>query len=150
MVTLPVAIVPLTVMDKTVNVSPGGDPGIGLPGIRTDDGTRFYPLRDQGKECVFIHLIDDLSPDLAVPAENPEDGLLRGPPASPGSPIPHNLPLVPPCTSEVGFIDLYGARKNLWNLPRKDHPDPCERPEYSLFFESGLLDNGIRALFHQE
>ena len=69
MISSSVTIVPFTVVDKTVNVSPGGDPGIGLPGIRTDDGTLFYPLRDQGKECAFIHLIDDLSPDLAVPAE---------------------------------------------------------------------------------
>jgi len=135
---------------QTVDVPFCRNTGVGLPGIGADGRSLFHPFRDQGEEGALINFIDDFGPDLPVPAEDPEDGLLRGPPPSPGSCIPNHLPFIPPGSTEVCFIHLHRTGEGLRHFPGEDQPDLCECPEHSLLVKPGLFDDGIRALFHQE
>jgi len=69
-------VVPFSMIHQTGDISPGGDSGVGLPGIGTDDGSWLYLFRDEREECSCLSVVDDISPYLAITAENAEYRLL--------------------------------------------------------------------------
>ena len=103
-----------------------------------------------GRRVASSNTADSLCPYQTVPAENAEDGLLRGTPASPCAGIPYHLSFIPPYSSKVGFIHLHRTGEDLGHVLGEDHPDLCECPEHSLLIKSGLFNDGVRALLHQE
>jgi len=100
-------------------------------------------LSDQREKCVFIDIFDDFCPDLTIPAEDPEDWLLRCAPASFGSGIPDNFPFILPGSSEIGFINLDRAGEDIRDILCQDHPNFQKCTEHSLLVETGLFNNRI-------
>jgi hypothetical protein len=100
-------------------------------------------LSNQRKKSGLFDIFNDFCPDLTVPAEDPEDRLLRGPSASFRSGIPDNLSLILPSSSEIDFIDLNGAREDVRDILCQDHSNFKKCPEHSLLVKTGLFNNRI-------
>lgn len=82
MVSFSIAVAPFSVIYQAINISSRRNTSACLPGVWTESGAHFHLLRDQRKKCRLIDNFDDFCPVLTVPAEDPDDRLLRSTSAS--------------------------------------------------------------------
>ena len=105
--------------NQAMNIALGSDSGISTPGVG-EYSRAFFDLLDNSRLYLFcINAVDQIGPDTAIAAEDTTDSLFGGTPtAFCFGQIPFNRKsFVFPLATEVGFVNLNGAIKDLGDIP---------------------------------
>src|SRR3989338_3456633 len=134
-----------TVPHQPVDVALQGDAGIAGEGIGPDGRARADSSTDQRPQRRPTHVGDDLRPDLAAAAENPEDGGLEGrAPALWAGATRRPVAAIAPPTAHVGLVDLHRASKDGRQFALHACPQRGQRPQDSLAMQPRLLRDRLR------
>ncbi len=120
MVSGPVAVLAFAVFHDPMDIALGCNPGIASPGIGADDRAVLDLFADEGQKGLGPDIGYDLCPDLATPAEDTEDWGLAGSSSSLGGFGALGSSLVLPLATQVGFVHLYDAAEDFWDIVRHE------------------------------
>src|SRR3972149_12228233 len=98
-------ILPLAMLDQTMDLSLCGDPGIALPGVRTNHRTSLDPLTNQWQQSLSLDVRHDLCPNFSASTQNAKHGCLWSPSPSFCTLSSDVLPLVLPLPTQISRIN---------------------------------------------
>lgn len=128
-------------VDQTVNIPLGGDPGVALPGVGVDDRPPTDMSAYQGPQRAGMYIRNHFRPNLSSSTENPEDRSFGGSTTSFRAPGALALALVLPSPTHIGLIDFDLPLKHRRNFPHHALSQQGQGTQNPLPMQVGFLSD---------